>query len=341
MFFVAKGTIRGLFVPLVWYAPSMDPGKRQVAPGTLAQAWAGAGPILDQKSRVQEILARLFADLKPNTLRAYQHAWDLLANYLQIPSRVEAAAFVSRLSAGQANELAMRWVADLQKEGLKAATIGARLAAFKGITKRLRIVGLITWSVEVKGPKINRYKDTSGPGTDAVAKVLDELRTRDDPKAVRDLAIIHALYTTGLRRGELANLELEHLELDKNRVWITGKARDDQETITVPPKAQEAIAAWLRIRPGSSKHVFVSLDPNCHGDPLSSNGIWKITTSYGLGRPHGLRHSGITRVLDKTGGNIRMAQEFSRHKDPRTLMLYDDNRKDLAGEASKLLEEDL
>lgn len=69
--------------------------------------------------------------------------------------------------------------------------------------------------------------------------------------------------------------------------------------------------------------------------------IWKITTLYGLGRPHGIRHSGITRVLDNSGGKIRMTQEFSLHKDPRTLMLYDDNCKDLAGEVSKLLDDDL
>lgn len=315
--------------------------KRQDAPGPLIPISPASGQILDPASRVKSILERLFSDLKPNTLRAYQHAWDILADYLKLPSRVEAAAHITKLSAGEANGLAMEWVSDMRKENLKAATVSARLAALKGITKRLRIVGLVAWTIEVKGPKVNRYKDTTGPGKEAVVKVIEELRARNDPKAVRDLAIIHSLYTTGLRRGELANLTLKDMDLAKNRIWITGKARDDQETVTIPAKAKEAIEAWIKIRPGTSLHLFVSLDPNHHGDPLSDNGIWRITTSYGLGRPHGIRHSGITRVLDKSGGNIRMAQEFSRHKDPRTLMLYDDNRKDLAGEASKLLDEDL
>uniref|UniRef100_UPI0039080BCF hypothetical protein n=1 Tax=Nostoc edaphicum TaxID=264686 RepID=UPI0039080BCF len=35
-------------------------------------------------------------------------------------------------------------------------------------------------------------------------------------------------------------------------------------------------------------------------------------------------------ALDVTGGNIRKVQKLSRHADPRTLMIYDDNRnKDL------------
>lgn len=320
----------------------MVPGKAQKAAGPLVPSSPAPGAILDPKTRVKLTLERLFSDLNPNTLRAYQYSWDLLAEYLKLPSRVEAAAYVSKLSGGEANALAMEWVTDLKKnDENKSATVAARLAAMKAITKRLRIVGLITWTIEVKAPKVTTYKDTSGPGTDAVQKVVETLRQRTDLKAIRDLAIIHSLYTTGLRRGELAALALKDLELAKSQIWITGKGRDDQEAVTVPPKAREAIEAWLKVRPGTSDAVFVALDPNRHATPLSDNGIWRITTSYGLGRPHGIRHSGITRVLEKSNGNIRMAQEFSRHKDPKTLMLYDDNRKDLAGEASKMLDGDL
>jgi len=42
-------------------------------------------------------------------------------------------------------------------------------------------------------------------------------------------------------------------------------------------------------------------------------------------------------ALDATDGNIRKVQKLSRHADPRTLMIYDDNRnKDLC-EMSELL----
>ena len=53
---------------------------------------------------------------------------------------------------------------------------------------------------------------------------------------------------------------------------------------------------------------------------------------YGLGRPHGLRHSAITAALEATNGNIAEVMKFSRHKDPKVLMKYDDNRKDVAGD---------
>jgi integrase/recombinase XerC len=57
-------------------------------------------------------------------------------------------------------------------------------------------------------------------------------------------------------------------------------------------------------------------------------------------RPHGLRHEAITRALDRTNGDIRKVQRFSRHKDARTVLIYDDNRRDLGGEVAELVAED-
>ncbi|RQH21589.1 hypothetical protein D5R40_17010 [Okeania hirsuta] len=49
-------------------------------------------------------------------------------------------------------------------------------------------------------------------------------------------------------------------------------------------------------------------------------------------------HSAITAVLERNGGNIRKAQSFSRHADPKTLMVYDDNLQQPQAEMSDLLE---
>lgn len=54
---------------------------------------------------------------------------------------------------------------------------------------------------------------------------------------------------------------------------------------------------------------------------------------------HRIRHSAITAVLERNGGNIRKAQSFSRHADPKTLMIYDDNLNQPQAEMSDLLEE--
>ena len=71
---------------------------------------------------------------------------------------------------------------------------------------------------------------------------------------------------------------------------------------------------------------------------LTEKSLYKLCLEYGaiVGidnlNPHKLRHSAITLFLDD-GGDLRTAQRLGRHKDIKTTMIYDDNRKDLAGEA--------
>jgi len=50
-----------------------------------------------------------------------------------------------------------------------------------------------------------------------------------------------------------------------------------------------------------------------------------------------LSHAAVTAALDLTNGNIRTVQFFSGHADPQTVMKYDDNRLDLAGDVAKKL----
>jgi hypothetical protein len=54
-----------------------------------------------------------------------------------------------------------------------------------------------------------------------------------------------------------------------------------------------------------------------------------------------MRHSGITKLLDVSGGNMRMAQGFARHADLRQLHRYDDARRGMFAEGAKLVADSL
>lgn len=56
-----------------------------------------------------------------------------------------------------------RW---LVERGLSAATVNRRIAALRSVVKLARTVGLVNWSLEVKGLKSEAYRDTRGPGVD-------------------------------------------------------------------------------------------------------------------------------------------------------------------------------
>ena len=72
---------------------------------------------------------------------------------------------------------------------------------------------------------------------------------------------------------------------------------------------------------------------------LTGQSIYNIVRTLGekvgvTARPHQIRHSAITDALDLSG-DIRAVARFSRHKDIKVLMIYDDNRADLGGEVAK------
>lgn len=53
--------------------------------------------------------------------------------------------------------------------------------------------------------------------------------------------------------------------------------------------------------------------------------------------PHSLRHTAITEILDATGGDLRRAQDFACHADPRTTRRYDRRRDQLDNHGAYLL----
>jgi len=145
-------------------------------------------------------------------------------------------------------------------------------------------------------------------------------------------------------RSEVCSLDVEHYDRENNRLWIKGKGHTDRIAVTIAQKTGNAIELWLTERGYAPGALFLNLDRSGKGEErLTSNGLYKMIKLYGvkLGldiRPHGLRHSSITCYLNSSKGDVRGAQRLSRHKKLETLMIYDDNRSDLGGKASEVLD---
>ena len=143
-------------------------------------------------------------------------------------------------------------------------------------------------------------------------------------------------------------LDVASIDLDTGTVDVLGKGKTETVMMTLPDPTREALAAWLDVRGWEPGPLFVRLDRAARKPTrLTGTAVYQIVQALGskakLSRsvaPHALRHTAITTALDKTGGDVRTVQRFSRHADTRTLLLYDDRRKDLAGDVAKLVAED-
>lgn len=290
-----------------------------------------------------DVIDQLLADTRsPNTKRAYEK--DLRDFFLFISGRMPEQHLVLEflhLEQRHAVAVVLKYKSHLvNTRKLAEATVNRRLSAIKSLTAMGRKLGVCAYTLEdIKGEKVESYRDTTGiPPTD-FAKVL-ALVDRKTLKGKRDYAILRLLWDNAQRRSEVCNLNVGDFNPQASVLSILGKGKGTQKTVVdLSRKTVEAIADWLIASKKSSKlkqPLFTVIAYNGNGKRLTGEAIRRLVSELckqvGIAKqmsPHRIRHSSITTVLDKNNGNYRATQRFSRHAKPDTVMKYDDNRQKL------------
>ena len=311
--------------------------------GTLRAAPAPSG--------FEQLVERFLDRRKASTLRAYRQDLSDFQSYMAAHSPEAAAGYLIAHGAGEANALVLSYQSDLHARGLAPSTVNRRIASLRSLVKLARTLGMVTWSLEVENIPAATYRDTRGPGRDGYLAMLRKLGESTSMRVIRNRALVRLHYDVALRRGEIERLNLSDVDLEHSRMWILGKGRSEKESVTLPVPTARALAEWLEVRGSAPGPLFVNFD-RAHRHPernpdrrLTGTSIYRIIRELGYEvgrdvRPHGLRHAAITEALDRTLGDVRKVQKFSRHKKLDTLMIYDDNRRDLGGEVAALVAED-
>lgn len=173
-----------------------------------------------------------------------------------------------------------------------------------------------------------------------IGEVLGSLPL-DTFAGLRDFAIIRLLFETGMRAGEMAQLELGSL-LDDRTVYVRGKGGRDRY-VPISEEMAGTLDGYLHarrgLRPGKKSTLWLARD----GRPLASGrSIWEIVHRRlwrGLGRrggyqvvervgrpwrghyPHELRASFATAML-RGGCPITAIAQLMGHADVSTTALY-------------------
>lgn len=231
--------------------------------------------------------------------------------------------------------------------GRASATIAQRQAAIRWAFALLYEAGVIDWVVKVRSPKIVSYRDTAGPGLDAIRALLAAADAAPGLRGLREAALLRALFVLGLRRGEVTTLRVADWDPALGRLGVIGKGHTDRQFLSVAADLATRIDAYLAARDDAAPTatLFTTHGPRSAGRPLTGDAIRRslirLSRAAGLTkavRPHGLRHAAITQALDLFGGDVRRVARFSRHAKVETVLTYDDRRRDMAGEVSEGLE---
>lgn len=147
---------------------------------------------------------------------------------------------------------------------------------------------------------------------------------RDNCKEQRDLAIIDLLYSTGIRVGELVNLNIEDIDLEGRECVVYGKG-DKERRVYFDAKAKVHLKEYIETRRDDNEALFVTLD--APHDRLKISGVEirlrKLGRELNLERihPHKFRRSMATRAIDK-GMPIEQVQKILGHSQIDTTMQY-------------------
>ena len=261
--------------------------------------------------------------LSGNTLAAYGRDLRFFAEYLAARGVAGAAGVTREHIAG--------YLMDERHNGKAAATRARRTVAIRmwlRYMKERRVIASDP-SELLDAPK----KERPLPrvlGEEEVFRMLDGV-SGEDPRSLRDRAILETMYGLGLRVSELVNLTCEDITGGGELMRIYGKGSKER-VVPIGAAAGRAIARYL----ASARAVFVKGDDSERrmfltrlGKPFTRQAVFKLVRERAVAAgiapelisPHVLRHSIASHMLQR-GADIRALQELLGHADISTTQIY-------------------
>ena len=150
-------------------------------------------------------------------------------------------------------------------------------------------------------------------------------RLRDSCLHIRDLAMIDLLYSTGIRVGELVNLNIGDINFEERECIVYGKG-DKQRKVYFDAKAKVHLKRYLEQRNDYNDALFVTLDSpferlKISGVEIRLRKLGQLALLDQRVHPHKFRRSMATRAIDK-GMPIEQVQKLLGHQQIDTTMHY-------------------
>lgn len=225
------------------------------------------------------------------------------------------------------------FMASMGNVGMAPTTMSRRLSALRQFFAFLVAEGIRNDdpTASVESPRRGRPLPKVLSEAD-VGKLLACARAVKGPRGVRLVALVELLYATGLRVSELVGLPVGALARDRSVVTVRGKGgKERMVPLSLP--AQEAIEAWLTVRPQfmandkNSPWLFPSKSAK---EGHLTRGMFalqlkELAVDAGLSvsavSPHVLRHAFASHLLAHDA-DLRSVQQMLGHADISTTQIY-------------------
>jgi len=249
------------------------------------------------------------AEILPADVLEHFHAWLRDAGY----NRTSADTYLGGAKALFRYAVVKRLIPphftyDAIRDGLRHAT-GKRVYHSPRIDPRLPL--LVTYADSLPLPGLSERNGAS----------LLEL--------LRDRALLHVLFYSGMRRAEVASLNRQDVQDGyAHEALIVGKS-DKERNVFFGDDAQRAIRAYLEARADTHPPLWLRHDnrrgpPGANGEGwrLSAQSVWAIVKDYARvagvkATPHAFRHLKASTLLNR-GASLSEVQDVLGHASPDT-----------------------
>lgn len=247
-----------------------------------------------------------------------------------------------RFSAGRpwSRALLMEWKAGM--EGLAPSTVNVRLAAMRKLVEEARRNGILgreeaasladVPNVRQQGTRLGNWL------TREQAKELLSVPDRSTLKGKRDYVVLALLVGCALRRRELANLDIDEIQIREGR-WVIADLRGKGgrvRTVAVPLWVKYGINAWLSAAAIEEGRLLRRIRKGGEvGEELSDWAVWSIVQqsakAIGIERfgAHDLRRT-CAKLCRKAGGDLEQIKFLLGHTSIQTTERYLGSEQEIA-----------
>ena len=271
------------------------------------------------------------AGLSESSRRPQKQSLSFIANLVQPGTMFDAFQW-SALRYQHAAAIRSK-VAELPS----ASTANRHLSALRGVLKECWRLGYMTAEEYQRAIDFKTVKGQKAAAAEkgrhlkqgefaALLGVCD-----DGTKAgVRDAALLAVGYICGLRRAELAGLQLSDYDQDNGTLKITKGKGNKERIVPLADGAKDALGDWLDIRGPWAGAMFTVIRKGDHVslDALTAQSVYDILAKRaeqaGVKKfsPHDLRRTFAGDLLD-AGADISTVQKLMGHANSNTTAGYD------------------
>lgn len=236
----------------------------------------------------------------------------------------------SAIQLEEANYSLIRsWIVQLSDAGISPNSINRKMASLKSFYKFLLKTKQIEINPFAKHKSLKVSKKIQIPFSEKEINELFEIHfLEDDFESVRNRLVIELFYTTGMRRAELINLEINAVDFYNNTIKVLGK-RNKERIIPVLPSTVEIIKIYNSRRSELISSITSDkLILSKKGNKLSETFVYRLINDYFSTvsekvkkSPHVLRHSFATHLLNN-GADLNSVKELLGHASLSSTQIY-------------------